>query len=128
MQFTYKPEGAEPKSWEFNPERMISAECIEIEKRTGWDFAEWLERFKRANMGAIQAYLFVMLRREIHTLKYDDVTFCLDDIAFEPTPDELAEARAQLEEKRDTEGLDEGEKAMLAKFIEDGVGESAPKD
>ena len=128
MQFTYKPEGAEPKSWEFKPERMISAECIEIEKRTGWDFSDWLERFKKANMQAIHAYLFVMLRREIHTLKYDDVSFCIDDVAFEPTPEEISERRAQLEEKRDAEGLDPQEESFLAKLIEDGVELPAPKD
>lgn len=128
MQFTYKPEGADPRSWEFKPERMLSPECIEIEKRTGWDFSVWLERFKNANMLAIHAYLFVMLRREIHALKWDDVSFCIDEISFEPTPDELSEARARLEAKRDDEGLSEGEEAMLAQFVADGVELPAPKD
>lgn len=128
MQFTYKPEGAEPQSWEFRPEKMMSVECIEIEKRTGWDFAEWLERFKAANMGAIHAFLFVMLKRTRPTIKYDDVRFCLDDISFEPTPAELEEARERLEAKRDAEGLDEAEAGLLAKFIEDGVGLPDPKE
>ena len=128
MQFVYKPEGAEPKRWDFVPEKMMSVECIEIERRTGWDFGEWLERFKRANMGAIHAYLYVMLKRELPGVKYDDVRFCLDDVAFEPSPDELSEARARLEEKRDGDGLDDGEAAMLAKLIKDGVEMPAPKD
>lgn len=127
MQFTYKPEGADPKSWEFKPERMLSPECIEIEKRTGWDYSEWLDRFKHANMQAIHAYLFVMLKREIHTLKYDDVSFCIDDISFEPSADELSEVRANLEEKRDGEGLSESEASTLAKLVEDGVELPAPK-
>ncbi len=128
MQFVYKPEGAEQKAWDFKPEKMLSAECIEIEKRTGWDYAEWLERFKAANMGAIQAYLYVMLRREVHGLKYDDVSFCLDEVGFEPTAEELSDARARLEEKRDAEGLSAGEAGMLAKFVEDGVELPAPKE
>jgi hypothetical protein len=128
MQFVYKPEGVEPKSWEFKPERMLSAECIEIEKRTGWDYSDWLERFKRANMGAIQAYLYVMLRREEHGLKYDDVSFCLEEVAFEPSPEELSDARARLEEKRDAEGLTDSEASTLAQLVADDVPLPAPKD
>lgn len=129
MQFTYKPEGADPKSWEFRPERMLSPECIEIEKRTGWDYSEWLDRFKRANMQAIQAYLFVMLKREFHTLRFEDMPeFCIDDISFEPSADELSDVRATLEEKRDGEGLTESEASTLAKLVADGIELPAPKD
>lgn len=128
MLFVYKPEGAEPKSWEFKPEKMLSAECIEIEKRTGLDYSDWLDRFKRANMGAIKAYLYVMLRREVHGLKYDDVSFCLEEVAFEPSPEELSEARARLEEKRDGEGLTDSEASTLAQLVADDVPLPAPKD
>ena len=132
MKFVYKPEGAEPQSWDFNPNKMINAECMEIERRTGWDFADWLQRFHRSNMTAITAYLYVMLKRETPGIKYDQIVFSIDEVDFEQTEAELAETRRFLEAKRDAEGLEAGEQLALDKITADGIVaaevEPAPKD
>ena len=130
MKFVYAPDGVDPMSWEFDPNKMINAECIEIERRTGWDFAEWLERFKRANMAAVTAYLYVMLKRETPGIKYESIQFTMSDFNFEPTDEELAEARHNLEAKKAGEGLTDLEETALTELIAAEVKpvEPAPKD
>ena len=122
MKFVYKPEGTEPKKWDFAPRKLLVAELIEIEKRTGLAFEEWSQRFRSSSALAIHAYLYVMLKRELPTLKWDDLSWTMDEVDFELGDDEASTARAALEAKRETaEGLTGDEAALLESLVADGV-------
>lgn len=127
MKFVYSPEGAEPQTWDFNPDKMLNAECMEIEKRTGWDFVDWLARFKRGNMTALTAFLYVMLRRQHHGLRWEDVRFTIDDVDLVPSDDELAEAMAHLQSIPEADRTPDEQEALNA-LVRDGVEPATPKD
>jgi hypothetical protein len=88
MKFVYAPEGAEPKKWDYNPNRMMSPEAEAIERHTGMTFGEFLQKCGQGSFLAIHGLLYVMLKREYPTLKFDEVQFCLDDVDFEPDDDD----------------------------------------
>ena len=91
-QITYKPDGAEPKVWKIPFGRFMSAERIVIERETGMTWAQLKGRLFDEDTAVIRAFLWVLLKRDIPTLKIDQVEFCEDDILLDAT----AEERAQL--------------------------------
>lgn len=99
MKFTYAPEGATPRTWDFDPSKIMSPEAEAIERHTGMEYGDWMEALDKTSMRAIHGLLFVLLKREIPTLKWDEVQFCLGDVEFEPTAEEKATARAEIEAK-----------------------------
>lgn len=86
--FVYKPEGADPRSWEFDPDLLPSSEAEVIEEYTGWAYPEWWGHYRRGSMKAAHALLFVMLRRDAPTLEWDQVQFTISeyDIEADPVP------------------------------------------
>ena len=95
--FVYQPEGAEPRRWPFDPTKLMSPEAEAIEDHTGMPFGKWNEALRDGSFKAIHGLLFVLLKREIPTLKWDEVQFCLDDITFETEGDD-DEAPAEVPE------------------------------
>lgn len=94
--FTYKPEGAEPKTWDFSFGKFMSPERIVIEKLTGLGWAEFQHALGRDSTIAIHALLYVLLKRENPTLTPDQVQFCDDDVEGGPTTAEAQEMLADL--------------------------------
>jgi hypothetical protein len=128
MKFTYTPEGAQPRSWDYNPLRLMSPEAEAIERHTGMTFAEWESKVTAGSMLAIHGLLFVMLKRTHPTLKWDEVQFCLDEVDFEPDEEEKATALAGLQKQLDEGGaLSEGEAELYERLKAD-PSEAAPKD
>jgi hypothetical protein len=123
-QFVYKPEGATPKKWDFDPSKLMSPEAIAIERLTGMTFGEWQDALSRGSMLALQALLYVLLKRETPTLKFDDVQFCNDDVDVELTDEEAAEEVRDLEAK---ESLTDQEQAVLDALREQGHSAAGPK-
>jgi hypothetical protein len=99
MQFVYKPEGADPLRWEFDPNRLMSPEVEVIERHTGLTFGEWADAVGRGSFTAIHGLLYVLLKRKHPTLKWDEVAFCMADIDFEMSVEEQRAAVAELEAK-----------------------------
>lgn len=82
--FVYKPEGADPLSWEFDPDKMKSSELILIEEMTGWTSAEWADYAERGSIKAVHALLYVFLKRDRPTLTAEQVPdFTMDELDFE---------------------------------------------
>lgn len=94
MRVTYKPEGADPREWTFRPGKLLNVEAEEVERRTGMDFSTWVQKLPplTVNMTALHGLLYVLLKREIPTLKYDEVGFAADDLDFELELDEKQNA------------------------------------
>lgn len=108
---TYTPEGADPKVWDFSFGRLMSPERIAIEKHTGLGWVE-VQRGFWANRGdVIHALLWVLLKRDIPTLRVNEVEFCDDEIDLDLNDDEGAEA---LETLRAKPVLDDDEREALA--------------
>lgn len=92
----YKPEGADPKSWEFSPDRLLSPEVMLIERQTGLTFAEWADALGRGSITALHAALWVLLRRDVPDLDPEAVQFSMSDIdiAEDEKPKKKADPKA----------------------------------
>lgn len=108
MFVVYKPEGQPEQRWHFLPGRLRTAEMIAIEKRTGLKYGtEFKQDLLMGGTRARQALLWTMLRREHHTIQFDDVDFYDDELVLERDKDELAAEIAELEK---FQGLTEAER------------------
>ena len=86
VRITYAPQGADPQSWEFDPEDAdnLEAEAIELVGDTTWDsYAQWLFLMGRGNMRAIRALLWILQLRTNPDLDFNEVRFRTADIAVE---------------------------------------------
>lgn len=98
MFLVYKPEGQEEQQWEFNPRKMRSSEAEEIEKVTGWDFAEFGQHLQKGSQLALRALLWHYQRKTHPVLKFRDVDFGLDEVELRFDQDELAKAQELAEQ------------------------------
>lgn len=126
MRFVYKPEGADPRKWDFDPYKLMSPEVEVIERNTGYAFGEWVDQVGRGSFTAIHGLLFVLLKRGHPTLKWDEVQFCMADIDFEMDDEEKVATRQKLEEKAQNGPLTEAEAEVLREL--QNVEDSAPKE
>lgn len=119
MKFIYQPEGAEPREWEFKPERLMNPEAEAIERLTNMTFGEWVEAVPKMSMLALHGLLYVLLKREMPTLKWDEVVFCADDLRLDLDDDEKADMRRQLLAKESSGQITEDEREALAELSAD---------
>lgn len=91
MKFIYKPEGAEPREWDFKPERLMNAESEAIERVSEMLYPEWTDAVMRGSTTAVHALLWVFLKRSDPTRTYNSVTFCPADYDIVFDDEEKAE-------------------------------------
>ena len=99
VRVTYAPQGAEPQSWEFDPEDAdnLEAEAIEVVGDTTWDsYAQWLFLMGRGNMRAIRALLWILQQRTNPQLDFNQVRFRTADIAVESLDDLEPEGKGEV--------------------------------
>jgi hypothetical protein len=125
VKFVYTPEGLEPKKWEFEPGRLMSPECMAIEKLTGMSFSEWQKAFLTDSITAQHAYLWVMLKRENPVLTAEQVQFMPAEIGVEWSDEEARTIRDALDAKSAASGLDIAEAQVLV-AVRGQVGETRP--
>ena len=107
MYLVYKPEGSEePQRWKYQPKRLMSAEREALEKLTGQNFTEFTIAVQKGNSRCRRALLYVYLKRQHPTLKFDDVDFAWDELDFEHSKGELMLMREQLSDAVPPEQLD----------------------
>jgi hypothetical protein len=128
LKVIYTPEGADPREWDFDPGKMHDVEAIEIEKRTGLTYAEFGERFLKGSILAKKALLFVLMRRSIPTLKWDELQFTVEEVNVEFDADEKTKMVDALQKKASDEGLEPEEKQVLDSFLAEGVQPSPAED
>lgn len=80
-----------------------------------------MEKFQAASMLAIHGLLYVLLKRNDPTLRWESVQFTLSEVDIQADDEELADARASLEAKAASEGLSDAEQAALVTLIEQGA-------
>ncbi|MDX2679297.1 hypothetical protein [Streptomyces soliscabiei] len=107
MYLVYKPEGSdEPKRWKYQPKKLMSAEREMLEKYTGRDFTDFSQAVLKGNAKCRRALLYLYLKREHPTLKFDDVDFAWDELTLEHSKGELQLMREQLSDTVPPEQLD----------------------
>jgi len=107
MYLVYQPEGSEePQRWKYLPKKLMSAERETIERLTGKNFTEFSQDVLKGNSRCRRALLFVYLKREHPTLKFDDVDFAWDELTLEHSKGELLLMREQLPDSVPPEQLE----------------------
>ncbi|MBZ6135773.1 hypothetical protein [Streptomyces olivaceus] len=119
MKITYTPEGAEEQVFEYNPNKLMSAEREALEKRTGQSFQAFSLGVVRGNALCRRALLHVLLKRQHPTIAFDDVDFCWDELTVEMTKGEIT---LMVERLREKPGNDDMIEVMLSEY------DSAPDD
>lgn len=107
MYLVYKPEGTEePKRWRYQPKKLMSPERELLEKLTSKNFTEFTVDVQKGNSRCRRALLFIYLKREHPTLKFEDVDFAWDELTLEHSKGELLLMREQLPDSVAPEQLD----------------------
>jgi hypothetical protein len=119
VKVTYTPEDGDEQVFNYNPNKLMSAEREALEKRCGRSFNEFAMGVLRGNALCRRALLHVLLKRQHPTIGFDDVDFCWDELTVEMTKGEIALAVEKMREKKGDEDLIE---SMLKGFDE------APED
>lgn len=129
MKFVYRPEGADPMSWEFAPAKMMSPEAETIERLTKMTFVQWQNAVQDGSMLATRALLFVLLKRATPGIKFDTVQFSMAEIDWELGDEERTAVIAALTAKQDSgETMTPDEKQLLEELIADDDSTATPED
>ncbi|WP_405841627.1 hypothetical protein [Streptomyces sp. NBC_01518] len=106
MYLKYEPEGSdEPKRWKYQPKKLMSAEREMLERYTGKNFTEFSTDVLKGNSKCRRALLYLYLKREHPTLKFDDVDFAWDELTLEHSKGELLLMRENVAESVPAEQL-----------------------
>lgn len=123
MRFSYKPEGADPREWDFDASKLLSPEAEAIERNTGMTYQEWQDSLRRGSMLAFHGLLYVMLKRSNPTLKWDQVVFSYGEVDFILDEEETRQTIAALEAQDSlTDSEEEALRELRASL------DAAPKD
>lgn len=95
MRITFSPDGVEPVTWDFQPDKLLMSEAAAIEKVTGLGFTDWLGSLGTLSGDSMRALVWVLSKRTDPTLRFSAVDFPVGALAMEADEDELAE---QLEQ------------------------------
>jgi hypothetical protein len=108
VRVTYSPEDGDEQVFDYNPNRLMSAEREALEKRTGRAFNEFAMGVLKGDALCRRALLHVLLKRQHPTIAFDDVDFCWDELTVEMTKGEITLAVERLREKNGNDDLIEG--------------------
>ncbi|MEU8209786.1 hypothetical protein AB0B85_11365 [Micromonospora sp. NPDC049044] len=133
MIVTYTPDGDQAQQWEFSPGRIKSSEAEILQKRYGGTWDEFKVGVLKGDMRARRVMLFHCLRREHHTLRFEDMPdFFDEELELEFTKAELEGMRAQVAQ---ASGLnaDERESTLAALDVQiadapEGLGKASSKN
>lgn len=121
----YAPAGADEKTWDYKAEDLPSIDAEDIEDAMGITFDEFQVKLMTGGAKARRALLWVMLRRDEKTLKFNDVAFKMGEVSVDFDSEELKRIRdAVVADKTMTDDVKE---SVLAVLDEKGPVE-APKD
>lgn len=129
MYLVYQPEGAEePKKFLYKPQKLMAPEREALERRSRMDFADFTKGVLNGNAVCRRALLWVMLKREHPTLKYEDVDFAWDELKLEYSKQEYQLMRDQIIENgnADPEQIDQLNREIATAIDEDTEGKALP--
>lgn len=119
MIFTYTPEGAEERRWDFEPSKLMSVEAEAIERQTGWTYHEFGTKLGKGSIIAKRALLWVLLKRENPPLLYSQVDVPAGSMAIvfereeiQTTLDGLRSGAGQFTAEERAEAIEQVELAL----------------
>ncbi len=98
MLVKFHPESQQdPTEWEFDPNKVRQSEAEIIEKRMGTTFQKWVELIQAGDSRARRVLLWVVMRREHHTMRYEDTPdFMLGELELDYSLSDLQRMRGRL--------------------------------
>lgn len=129
MYLVYEPDGAEePQRFQYKPQKLMSAEREALERRSRLDFADFTKGVLNGNAVCRRALLWVMLKRQHPTTKYEDVDFAWDELRLEYSKQEYELMRDQLIENgnADPEQIDQINREIATAIDEESEGKALP--
>ncbi|MFF1744742.1 hypothetical protein [Streptomyces mirabilis] len=129
MYLVYEPEGAEePQRFQYKPQKLMSAEREALERRSRLDFADFTKGVLNGNAVCRRALLWVMLKRQHPTTKYEDVDFAWDELRLEYSKQEYELMRDNLIEagNADPEQIDQLNREIASAIDEESEGKVLP--
>ncbi len=115
MLVTYKPEGAEPQSWEFNPSKVRTSRAEMIEKRYGHNFNVFTKAIQAGDAKSRRVLLWHLLNLQHPTLRFEDTPdFMFGELEIEYSITEMQKLRRELAES----ALDDSEKEMILRRMD----------
>jgi hypothetical protein len=94
---TYTPEDGDVQRWEFDPGRIRRSEAEICEKRYGKNWDQFRAAVVTGEARARSVLLWHLLRREHHTLRFEDTPdFYMDELLVEHTQGELLTLRERV--------------------------------
>lgn len=89
MRLTYAPDGADPRTWVVKLNKLPSSDAIDLERVTGSTWSQYKRDLDNGSVRAMQALLWLHLRRDAPNLEVDQVVFCDDDYRVELDDDQV---------------------------------------
>ncbi|MER6331863.1 hypothetical protein ABT298_21515 [Streptomyces sp. NPDC001034] len=128
MYLVYQSDGAEPQRFLYKPQKLMSAEREALERRSRMDFADFTKGVLNGNAVCRRALLWVMLKREHPTLKYEDVDFAWDELRLEYSRQEYELMRDQLIESgnADPDQIEQLNREIATAIDEESEGKALP--
>lgn len=110
MLVTYQPEGEPEQRWEFDPGRVRVSEAEMMQRRAGMPWEQFRGACMVGDAVAHKVLLWHLLRREHHTLRYEDVPdFLMAELRVERSRAELLKMREQVERSGKIEPQDKAD-------------------
>lgn len=101
MILIYHPEGdQEPQRFSYDPNKLMSPEMEAIERATGVAFSEFTQAVLTGHAKCRRALLWVLLKRQHPTLRFEDVSFRWEELKLEFSKQEYQSMYDTIE-KRD---------------------------
>jgi hypothetical protein len=115
MLVTYAPDQGSKQQWEWDADRVRTSEAELCEKRFGDTWDKLKVGIMSGQSKARRVLLWHLLRREQHTLRYEDVPdFYVGELLVEFTREELQAMRTKIERAR----MDETERDEMLTAID----------
>lgn len=100
MYLVHHPEGSdEPTRYNYQPLKLMSAEREMLERRTGKNFSDFTKDVLAGNSVCRRALLFMFIKREHPTTRYDDVDFAWGELKLEYSRSEWEQMREMAAEQ-----------------------------
>ncbi|MDX2705799.1 hypothetical protein PV350_23485 [Streptomyces sp. PA03-6a] len=127
MKVTYSPEDGDEVVFDYNPNKLMSAEREAAEKRTGKTFTDFAQGVLAGDSTCRRVLLFILRKRTDPTLNYADVDFAWDELKVEMTKGEIQIAAEKLREKPGNEEIVENLLVQLVDAPDDPDGRGKAK-
>lgn len=96
MIIEYSPDGKDKQKWTWDPDEVLAAEAMAIEKRAGCNWSEFRQHVLNGSIVHRQVLLWHLLKHDHPNLKLVDVRFRAGELTVEQDVSELRELRDKV--------------------------------